>query len=115
MPTDYKETHKKKPKQKGIKLRSKVNTYGQSDGSRITSDQLERKITSAKKKRMQMQFDEIGYNVCTDCERNDCKPVDASHDISVDECKKSGRAELAYDVNNITPRGRKCHRIYDKL
>lgn len=64
---------------------------------------------------LQNQFDELGYNVCIECMRNDCKPVDCSHDISVKQAKETGRAELCWDVNNIKPRGRECHQKLDKL
>ena len=84
-----------------------------SSGERIKRSVFDRKVNEAKKLRMQMQLDEFGYNFCEVCKRNDCKPIDASHDISVKECVESGRAELAYDLNNITPTGRKCHKIKD--
>jgi len=84
-------------------------------GEKIKRPVFDRKVNEAKKLRMQMQVDEIGYNVCSECNQNDCKPVDASHDISVKWCVENRQAELAYDVNNITPRGRECHKKHDGL
>ena len=92
-----------------------MNHYYKSDGTKVSKSTIDRMVRYAKKLKLEQQFDELGYNVCEDCFRNDCKPLDCSHDISVDECQKSGRSELAWDINNITIRGRKCHQIYDKL
>lgn len=94
---------------------SKKNTYEDSYGKRWTSAQVERKIQSAKMLKAQEFMDEYGYFFCEDCGRNDCLPIDMSHDTSVDYCKKMGQVELAWAVNNITLRGRPCHRKHDKL
>ena len=91
-----------------------MGTYRCSNGERITQQQLDRRIKKAKAKKMQLFLEKNGYLYCEECKRNDCQPVDNSHDISVKECKESGRAELAYDVDNITLRGRKCHARKDK-
>lgn len=98
-----------------MKSYSLTNSYTDSYGKRWTSAQVEKKIYQAKKLKFQEMMDEYGYLFCEECERNDCTPVDMSHDISVDECKKSGRVELAWSVNNITCRGRPCHIVHDKL
>ena len=87
-----------------------MNHYYTSDGERITQATLDRRIQRAKKLKLEL----ADYPVCEDCHRNDCIPVDCSHDKSVQWCKNNRCAELAYDLDNITLRGRKCHRIHDK-
>lgn len=86
-----------------------------SDGTKISRAQLEVKIRQAKKLKLAQFIAEHGYYFCEDCQRNDCKPIDCSHNISVDECIKSGKADDAYNINNITLRGRACHRKHDGL
>ncbi len=90
-------------------------TYSTSTGERLTRHQIEEKIRAAKKAVLQSQLDEHGYNFCTTCKRNDDRPVDCAHIISVKECLESGRTELAWDTNNIIPEGRKCHQKRDGL
>lgn len=92
-----------------------MNTYADSEGNRYTTPQIDRLVTKAKGQVLQAQVDEHGYNFCTECERNDCKPIDCSHEVSVKEAKETGRAELCWDINNITPVGRKCHQRKDGL
>lgn len=69
----------------------------------------------AKGLKLEQQEINLGYNVCEDCFRNDCKPIDVSHEISVKEAKESGKAELCWDLDNLKIRGRKCHQEKDKL
>lgn len=92
-----------------------MGKYRCSDGSKVTQDQIDRKIRKAKAKKLQIFLEENGYIYCEECEKNNCKPVDCSHDVSVQDCKDFGRTELAWDVDNITLRGRSCHGKYDKL
>lgn len=92
-----------------------MNTYQCSNGERVTQSQIEARTRKAKEIVLQNQVDDIGYNVCVECMRNDCKPIDCSHDISVKEAKETGRTELCWDMNNIKPRGRQCHQKLDKL
>lgn len=92
-----------------------MGTYKCSDGSRISQAQIDRNIKRAKAQKLQSFLDEHGYFFCEECKKNNCKPIDCSHDISVQECKDSGKTELSYDVNNITLRGRECHASLDKL
>jgi len=40
---------------------------------------------------------------------------DCSHDVPVKKCKETRQVELAWDINNITMRGRRCHVKHDKL
>lgn len=91
------------------------NTYSTSTGERVTKSEIDKKVRKAKEQKIQNMIDDFGYVFCEDCKRNDCKPIDCSHEISVKEAQESGRAELAWDVNNIKMRGRKCHQKHDKL
>lgn len=90
-------------------------TYSTSTGERLTTKQIETRMTYAKGLKLEKQHIELGYNVCTECFRNDCTPIDCSHDVSVKEAKESGQAELCWDLDNITILGRKCHQKKDKL
>lgn len=92
-----------------------MSKYMQSNGLYIKKSILDRKTREAKAVVLENQRDDIGYNVCITCERNDCKPVTCAHLISVDECQKTGRAELAWDIENIIPEGLPCHQKRDKL
>ncbi|HET8885585.1 MAG TPA: hypothetical protein VFM70_04440 [Salinimicrobium sp.] len=93
-----------------------MNTYKCSDGTRVTQAQVDRRIKQAKAKKLQQAIEEKGYIACEECHRNDCKPVDCSHTISVKEAKETGRTELCWDYeNNIKLRGRPCHAKYDGL
>lgn len=89
-------------------------TYSDSNGKRYTTPQVDAKIRKAKMQKLENFLFLYGYVFCEDCKRNDCIPVDQSHNISVAECKKSGQVELSWDVNNLTFRGRPCHRKHDK-
>lgn len=91
-----------------------MGKYSCSDGTKVSQDQIDRKIRKAKAKKLQIFLEKNGYIYCEECKRNDCKPVDCSHDVSVKECKETGKTELAWDVDNITLRGRACHAKYDK-
>lgn len=99
---------------KRINQVSKTNTITTSDGERMSRAEFDNRIRKAKAKRIQINLEKYGFIACEDCGRNDCKPVDCSHDKSVKACIEDGVAELAYDVENITMRGRKCHNIHDK-
>ena len=92
-----------------------MNSYKCSDGSRIKQSVLDRLITKAKAEKIRQQFDDKGYNHCEDCGVSGGTYLDCSHDESVKSCKENGRAEKAFDVNNITIRCRKCHQEKDGL
>jgi len=92
-----------------------MNYLTTSAGERISRSVFDSRIARAKTKKKKEQFDNEGFNFCEICEQNDCFPVDVSHDISVDKCIKMGTPELAYDLRNMTMRGRNCHKIYDGL
>lgn len=90
-----------------------MNYYKTSDGSRIAKSIVDRKIHNAKKLKLADFFETHGYYFCEDCKTSSFVYLDCSHDISVDKCQKEGRTELAWDVDNITLRCRKCHLKHD--
>jgi len=91
-----------------------ANSYQTSDGERVTKSVIDRRVHEAKAEKIATMINDYGYVFCEDCKKNDCKPIDCSHDISVKEAQESGRTELAWDVKNITMRGRACHQKWDK-
>lgn len=91
-----------------------MGTYRCSDGTRVSQAQIDRRVKKAKAKKYQEFLNKHGYIYCEVCKKNSCRPVDCSHDISVDKAKKEGKTELCWDVNIITFRGRDCHNEYDK-
>ena len=91
------------------------NTYSDSQGNRYTTPQIERKIKKSALELLQIQFIEYGYNFCQRCKRNDCKPIDVSHNISRKQAKEDGIVEVLWDYDNLEILGRRCHQIKDKL
>lgn len=91
-----------------------MNTYSTSYGVRLKKSVIDRLIRKAKAYKLETQFDQFGYNFCEDCKASGGVRLDCSHDISVNECQKTGRTELAFDADNITIRCRECHKKHDK-
>jgi 5-methylcytosine-specific restriction endonuclease McrA len=89
--------------------------YKTSNGMFIEKKEIDKRVRMAKKIKLSQQLEEFSYNFCTECGRNDDVPLDCSHRVSVDECQKTARSELAWDTNNIDILGRKCHQIRDGL
>ena len=93
-----------------------MNTYSTSTGERFTQSQIDARIRIAKAKALEMQFDEYGFHFCQNCKRNSSGTrLDMSHNISVKECKETGRTELAFDFRNLTILCRLCHSSKDLL
>ena len=93
-----------------------MNTYKCSNGERFTQNQIERKITQAKAKALENQFDEHRYNFCEECGNNGSNTyLDCSHEISVKKAKEEGKTEQCWNVRNIVIRCRQCHQKHDKL
>ena len=90
-------------------------TYKDSQGNRYTTEQIDRKAAKVAKDLLELQFINEGYNYCTCCKRNDCKPIDVAHIISRKQAKESGKVELIWDMDNMKILGRNCHQKYDKL
>ncbi len=90
-------------------------TYKDSQGNRYTTEQINRKSDKSAKELLEEQFNEYGYNFCTNCKNNKCKPIDVSHTISRKKAKENGKVELIWRKKNMEILGRKCHKIKDKL
>lgn len=121
----YKQRNKGKPRKSNyIPKVSNRNSYFTSRGIKQSSAAIDRLISKAKAIKIEEMENEFGYIFCEDCAKEipkdkdlndmDLKIIDCSHEISVDECKKSGRVELAYSVENIIMRCRYHHRKHDK-
>ena len=92
-----------------------MSSYRCSDGTRLRKSVIDGRVRKAKAQKLDEQRKHYGWNFCEECDVNSANAVlDCSHDISVDECQKSGRSELAYDLGNITIRCRECHKKHDK-
>jgi len=92
-----------------------MNHYFTSTGERVSKSVIDSRVRKAKAQKIESMIDEYGYVFCEDCRRNDCKPVDCSHDISVKKCQEERMVQFAWDVDNITMRGRRCHQKHDNL
>lgn len=92
-----------------------MNHYKTSSGEKISKSTIDYRIREAKKKKIDLMLDMYGYIFCEECNinANSGMYIDCSHDISVDDCQKNGMTELAWDVDNITMRCRKCHENHD--
>ena len=90
-----------------------MNHYYTSDEERVAKSTIDAKVRVAKSNALSEQFYEFGYNFCTDCLSSNGR-LDCSHTISVDEAQKTRRTELAWDVDNIKVRCRRCHAKHDK-
>ena len=92
-----------------------MNTYSTSTGERLTKSLIDSRVRSAKQKLLDEQMLAFGFNFCVVCHRATGVFLDCAHIISVKECQESGRAELAWDVNNMRVKCRKHHQEQDKL
>lgn len=92
-----------------------MNSYMTSSGEYVPKSVIDRRIREAKEKKIAEMKETYGYLFCEECGLNATTgiPLDCSHDIPVSECQNSGKAELAWDVDNITIRCRKCHHKHD--
>lgn len=92
-----------------------MNSYSKSNGERVSKSVIDRLVRSAKNQLIVNQVNEFGYNFCEDCKRSSGDYLDCSHTLSVDQCQKQGKSELAWSLDNLRVLCRKCHRIHDKL
>ena len=92
-----------------------MNHYRTSSGEKVAKSTIDYRVREAKKKKIYLMLDQYGYIFCEECgvNANSGVFIDCSHDISVDECQKTSHSELAWDINNITMRCRKCHNKHD--
>ena len=91
-----------------ISASSKINTYQCSSGDRVVKAKIDRNIRHAKAQKLREFKNDNGYCFCEQCGSNQGR-IDCSHIISVDECQKTGRTELAWQVANIKLHCEKCH------
>ena len=117
---DFNNSSRKSPKTKKRLIQSSkiapVSYFKTSTGKRISKKVIDRRVTKAKKDKLEQQReDNNGYNFCETCERSSGVYLDCSHIVSVDECQKSGQAELAWDIKNIKILCRICHQKKDRL
>lgn len=92
-----------------------MNTYQTSDGTRLKKSVIDSLVRKAKQQKLLQQFDEHGYNFREECKVSSGVYLDCSHDESVKSCQENGRAEKAFDTENITILCRKHHQIKDRL
>ncbi len=90
-----------------------MNYYKTSKGQRVGKSTIDGRVRSAKKQKLDKMYNNYGYYFCEDCKASAGVYLDCSHDISVDKCQKEGKTELAWDIDNITIRCRKCHQKHD--
>jgi 5-methylcytosine-specific restriction endonuclease McrA len=90
-------------------------TYSDSNGTKYTTEQIERKISKSAKEYIEMQFIEDGYNYCENCGQSSGTYLDVSHTISRKKAKEDGCVEVLWDWGNLEILCRKCHQIKDKL
>tara|TARA_R100000951_G_scaffold37874_1_gene32243 strand:+ start:7634 stop:7927 length:294 start_codon:yes stop_codon:yes gene_type:complete len=91
------------------------NTYSDSFGNRWTTQQIDQKSKETSLTLLEEQCIEHGYNFCTHCRRNDCKPIDMAHLISRKEAKEGGFVEVLWSEENQKILGRECHKMLDGL
>jgi 5-methylcytosine-specific restriction endonuclease McrA len=92
-----------------------MNTYKTSSGERIKKSVIDRLVRSAKSQVLVNQINEHDYNFCEECKQSSGTYLDCSHTISVDQCQKQGKSELAWDISNLRVLCRNCHKKHDKL
>jgi len=90
------------------------NTYGLSDGSRMTRSQIESRINNAKNQKVRDFLIDHDYYHCEACGVSSGDRFDCAHTKPVKECLENGEAELAWDLSNIRLLCRGCHKKQDK-
>ena len=90
-------------------------TYKDSYGNRYTTSQIDSRSDKAARELLELQFIDYGYNFCTECNRNDCKPIDVAHLVSRKQAKENGNVEILWNMDNLKILGRECHKKIDKL
>ena len=92
-----------------------MGSFWMSNGERVKKSIIDRRVREAKKKILDAQMEEHGHNFCTICEINSNNAIiDCAHIMSVDDCQNNGMAEVAWDLDNINPMCRACHRKHDR-
>jgi len=91
-----------------------MNYYHQSDGTRISKQQIDRNVNLAKKQKLRDQLNDHGWNFCEAYSEEHSPYLTCSHIISVNKCQQDGKSELAWDVKNIKILCITCHAKFDK-
>lgn len=86
-----------------------------SNGEHISKSKADRRISIAKQQFKEDFLDKHGYFFCERYKGNQYQNagIAVSHIISVDECQKTGRAELAWDARNMEMLCNKAHLEYE--
>lgn len=84
-----------------------MGTYNTSYGERVSQSQIDSNIRKAK-----LEFTQNVEPYCHGCGRTG-ERLSVSHTLSVDKCKKSGRSELAWDINNFELECTDCHLTWE--
>ena len=90
-----------------------MNYYRTSDGEKIAKSTIDYRVRQAKAEKLEQFYAEHEYYFCEDCKKSTGVRIHCSHDLSVDQCQKQCKTELAYDVDNISLRCHGCHIIQD--
>lgn len=91
-----------------------MNTYNCTNGDRVTQSVIDRNIRKAKEIKKHNFIKEHGYKFCEFTGVNESAAIiDPMHIISVDQCKKMGRADLARDQRNLRYGARSYHVEFD--
>ena len=85
-----------------------------STGDKVSKQKINTLTNQAKGNKLEAQFNEFGYNFCEECLRSGGVRLSLSHIISVDLAQKTGRAELAWSVDNLKVLCIPCHQRFDK-
>lgn len=81
---------------------------------RISQKIIDGRYSRAKRKKYQDTIEEYGYIFCESCGVNESEgPIDCSHIISRDDCKKYDLLELIYDLLNLRWHCRACHHHWE--
>ena len=93
---------------------SSINTYGCENGMRVSKLIINRNIRKAKEIKTQQFRKDYDCIYCEFTGQSGGTYIDIMHIISVDECQKSGRANLAWDQKNLRFGTRDIHNKHDK-
>lgn len=93
---------------------SYINTFECENGSRVTKAVIDRNIRKAKEIKVRDFKNDHGFIHCEFTSQSSGTRIDIMHLISVDECQKSKRANLAWDQRNLRFGTRKIHNDFDK-
>lgn len=88
--------------------------YNTSQGIKLSSSVIDRRIVSAKADLIEGQLIEYGYNFCERTKHNK-GVLDCSHIMSVKFCKENGISDYAYDVRNLEVLCRDSHMEIESL